>query len=167
MSSLINRLSERAREIEATEVGMGPSVLQLLVQHLSRPFPWLSGNVVGIALWLWAASVLWPVPSEQHCEFSSGDTVYLFFLLVPLFVVGVLPSLIAVGTALIKMGTAALERTRARDTHIILFLASLILWFGAAELHYHWSVRSIDFNLCPRHDVPVAPRTATDVQQYG
>jgi hypothetical protein len=165
MNSVINRWAQRARDAEASPIGIEPGVLQLIAQRMSRPFPWLSGNVVGIALWLWAASALWPVLREEHCEFSQADTLYLFFMLVPLFVIGVLPSLIAVVTVLIKIGVAAWQRTPVTETRVILFLATLVLWFGAAELHYHRSFRSIDFNLCPQHDLPVEPSNAPVVQQ--
>jgi hypothetical protein len=167
MNSAINRWAQRARDAEASPSGIELGVLQLMAHRMSRPLPWLSGNGLGIALWLWAASALWPVLSEKHCEFSRGDTLYLFVVLVPLFIIGVLPSLIAVGAVLIKIGGAALQRSPVKDPRVLLFLATLILWFCAAELHYHRSFRPIDFNLCPQHDLPTGPANVPVIQQYG
>lgn len=99
---------------------------------------WTAINFVGMAAYLWAASILWVRPGEEGTPGGPGDAFYWLFVLVP----------ILIGFAVINLVALASVLREALRSHrlwpFVPWVIMIALWSALLAFEHYKSFRVID-----------------------
>lgn len=98
----------------------------------NRAFIWLLLNFAGIAVYLRAASVLWPAPEDQGFPGGPGDAFYWVLTVFPLWLVFLFTNV----TALVHLWRT---RKRSPKSRVTAWLLVAMIWLVALGYDSHRS----------------------------
>ena len=103
---------------------------------------WIVINIGAMALWLRAASSIWPFPGEEHCAPEMGNLMYGGFILLPGLAIALLAQI-----TILTLGAVRLWRKRGAQ---ILVLATLTTfgWILTAGYDHYRGFRHVTSE-CP------------------